>query len=436
MIILTDPIETFTFEKVVLFCKEANVEGVQLEYKQDLSSPRGLSRQFASMCNSRGGVIIIGVVEDKVGKPAQFDGVPLDGKMIDRIHQYATNVDPRPSYEVHHTNEVNGKVFILIRIYEGGRLPYYVQNDPSLYIRTGNITDPIGLASPETTELLFRKKDRAELARKNNLDRSIEVYKSAVLQADKERLAWVASEKSKYLKQVEQAKAEGSPIPKEPMFIGKLGTQVSMLTLTIQPFFPYGPLVLPRVIKDRVQEIRFTSRMGDYPDLNLRPIQDGLLNFEWGHNGAIDCQELYSNGLLYFAQDVLRPDDGVKKVYISHIAADLFVFLKAASLFYTLAKYQGSLIGSVKLEGIDGARLIRIVPNRWRPGAFWDDEKEVPVMDKYEWSIDINTSTLHDQKALQNYFIEFIREIYWSLGYEDAPEELLKAFLTDVGLLV
>lgn len=436
MIILNDPIDTFTFEKVVSFCKELNVEGDQLEYKQDLSSPRGLSRQFASMSNSRGGVIIIGVTEDKIGKPAQYDGLPMDGKMIERIHQYATNVDPRPSYEVHHTNEVNGKVFVLVRIYEGDRPPYYVQNDPSLYIRTGNITDPIGLASPETTELLFRKKDRAELARKNSLSRSSEVYKSAVIQADKERLEWIASEKTKYLKLVEQAKANGSAIPEEPKFIGKLGTQVSMLTITIQPFFPYKPLLSPRWIKDHIQDIRFTSHIGDFPDLNQRPIQDGLLNFEWGQNGAIDCQQLYSNGLLYFAQDVLRPRDGVKTIYISHIAADLYIFLRAASSFYSLAKYQGSLIGSVKLENIDGAKLIRIVPNGWRGGAFWDHEKEVPVMNEYEWPLDVSTSTIQDRATLQSYFFNFVREMYWSLGYEDVSEDLLKAFLKDVGLLV
>ena len=66
MVILNEPIDRFSFEKVVSFCQEGNIEGYQLEYKQDLSSQKGLSRQFASFSNSRGGVIVLGVVEDKI----------------------------------------------------------------------------------------------------------------------------------------------------------------------------------------------------------------------------------------------------------------------------------------------------------------------------------------------------------------------------------
>ena len=188
MKILNDPINTLTFQDIVEFCKEGIVEGIQLDYKRELP-PKGLAKHFASFSNTRGGVLVIGVEEDaKSSKPANWDGIVYDFKLIDKIHQYATNVDPRPSYDVFVTNEQNGRVFILVRIFEGDRTPYYVQNDANLYIRTGNITDLIGLASPEAAELLFGKKTKAEIARHNFIKRSAEIFKAANRRADKERL--------------------------------------------------------------------------------------------------------------------------------------------------------------------------------------------------------------------------------------------------------
>jgi hypothetical protein len=438
MVILNEPIDRFSFEKVVSFCQEGNIEGYQLEYKQDLSSQKGLSRQFASFSNSRGGVIVLGVVEDKIGKPVQYDGLIFDSKIIDRIHQYASNVEPRPLYDVHKTNEEKGKVFILVRVYEGDRPPYYVQNDPNLYIRTGSLTDPIGLAGPEATELLFHKMEKAELAQNNSIYRSTEVFNSALRQADKERLHWITTERNKHLQATQDAKMQGKIPPEEQKYPEKLGTQVSMLTLILQPYFPKNPLVSPRKLKEKIEEIRFTSTMGDFPDLNVKPIQDGLLHFKWNDDGSIHCHQLYSNGLLFFSEDVLRPgrEKDTKVIYLSHIAAYLFIFLNAAHRFFSLLNYQGAVLGYIELNNVDGARLKRITPNAYKSGLFWDYEKEVPIMDGYKWNINIDTSLLQDKVALQKYFVELIREIYWSVGYEDVSEDLLKAFLSDQRWLV
>ena len=154
MDILNKPINSFSFEDVSSFCQQGHIEGIQLDYKRDLP-PKGLAKHFAAFSNTRGGVMIIGVEEDKKSsKPATWKGVKNSGKLVDRIHQYASSVEPIPSYEVHVTNEKRGNVFILIRIFEGDRTPYYVQNDSNLWVRTGNIRNPIDIASPDYTEIL------------------------------------------------------------------------------------------------------------------------------------------------------------------------------------------------------------------------------------------------------------------------------------------
>lgn len=84
----------------------------------------------------------------------------------------------------------------------------------------------------------------------------------------------------------------------------------------------------------------------------------------------------------------------------------------------------------------NGAQLKRIVPNGYRGGLFWHEEEEVPLKNKYVWSIELETSILYDDVALQDHIVSFIKEIYWSLGYEDVSEDLLKAFLKQNGWLI
>jgi len=136
MDILNKAIKSFGFEEVVDFCKEKHPEGIQIDYKKEFPK-KGLSKHFAAFSNARGGVIIVGVDEDKrTSIPKSWSGIKNEGKLEERVHQFASNVKPIPAYELQTTDEKNGKVFLLIRIFEGDRTPYYVQNDANLWIRT------------------------------------------------------------------------------------------------------------------------------------------------------------------------------------------------------------------------------------------------------------------------------------------------------------
>lgn len=149
MDILNRSIQNFTFSDIANFCGQGIIEGIQLDYKKEV--PKDLAKHFAAFSNTRGGIIIIGVEEDpKTGRPIACNGVVYDAKIVDRIHQFASNVDPIPNYQLETTNAgPNGNVFILVRIFEGDRTPYYVQNDANLWIRTGNVSTPINIASPK-----------------------------------------------------------------------------------------------------------------------------------------------------------------------------------------------------------------------------------------------------------------------------------------------
>jgi len=426
MKILSKPINDFSFEDIVEFCKQGYIEGFQLDYKKELPS-KGLAKHFASFSNSRGGAIIIGVEEDKTGKPSTYDGITFDSKLADKIHQFATSVEPRPLYDLHVTNEAKGKVFILVRIYQGDRTPYYVHNVANIYVRSGNITDPISLASPEAVELLVGKKDKAKLARENYIRIARENYDAGLKVEERKRLKLIAVEKANY----QQPKEYHSQYYQKP-----LGTEVSILTILLQPYYPQKALCTPRDIKENIEQIRYRKGSADFPDLNLKPIQEGVYRFQHNNDGWLKCQQVFSAGLLYLAEDVLEQDATKKHIYIERIAVNYIMFLKALTNFYSQFNYQGAIYGYVELDGINGAQLKRIVPYGYGNGPFWHEDEEAPLKDKYVWKIEIETSLLHDDVALQNHIIGFIKEIYWSLGYEDVGEDLLKAFLKQNGWLV
>ncbi|MBD3281113.1 hypothetical protein GF389_06395, partial [Candidatus Dojkabacteria bacterium] len=180
MDLLHKNIDKLSFQDIVDFCKSKEPEGIQLDYKLEVS--RSLKKHFATFSNKRGGIIIIGVDEDrKTGLPIKYDGVTANEKHEEKLHQYAAELDPLPHYKVTRTDEHEGKVFILIRIFEGPTPPYYVQNDPNVYVRTGSVTkkydDRYDIASAEEQKLLFQKINESQNARTVNLEFASRIYK-------------------------------------------------------------------------------------------------------------------------------------------------------------------------------------------------------------------------------------------------------------------
>jgi len=433
MDILNKPINSFSFEDISSFCKQGHIEGIQLDYKRDLP-PKGLAKHFAAFSNTRGGVIIIGVEEDKKSsKLSAWKGIKNSGKLVDRIHQYASSVDPIPSYQVHTTNEKNGNTFILIRIFEGDRTPYYVQNDSNLWVRTGNIRNPIDIASPDYTEILFRKKEKAELTRKNNIEKALKVHEAGIIRAEKERQSSIAQEKYEFEKKKEQENSDLEFVPRTVM--AEVGTNVSMLTLVAQPFYPRRALIKPLDLLNQIDSLKIPAGRGNkgFPSSNMEPIPDGLFSFYWRYyDGMINCEQIYSNGLVFHSYDVLRLDNqGMKNIYLYDVFSSLIVFLKFLNNYYKQVKYQGSIVGSISLNNASDMMIRRIIPTGWR---VWEHKKS--LLPEYEWDLELDTRILNDKANLQIYFIEKIQEIYWSFGYKSKNEELFKAFLKENNWLI
>lgn len=418
MKILNSPIETLTFEDVALFCKEGFPEGVQVDYKKEFPK-NGFAKHLAAFSNMRGGVIIIGVEEDKkTGLPVAWKGVSEDAKQIEKIHQMACNVDPIPSYKVCATDKVDGKYFVLIRINEGDEAPYYVQNDSNVWVRTGNVSNSINIASPNELELLFGKKKKAEKARNLYLKMAEEVYENALKREEENRK-----------RQIELAKRKGDGSEKA-IYSNVLGSDASLCRISVQPHFPAEALLKPQEIKENLHEIQFNSHGYMFPQDHMLPNPQGLFFFGQDYDGRIECQQIYGQGLIHLVYDVREEDEsGRKFVPCWRIALKLFEMLQFAKSFYAKSGYQGGLDGFISLDNMENVYIDKL---KVRHGFSFDNDDK-SLLPYYKLDIRIDTNILKNEDSLKKWYVDTLRELHWYFGYDNIQDSAVDSFLREAG---
>ena len=432
MNILNIPINQLKFENIVSFCEEKLIEGIQLEYKKEFPK-KGLSKHFASMSNTRGGLIIIGIEEDeKIGIPRSWNGIKNEGKLIDRVHQYAAQVEPIPKYEVFCTDEKDGNVFVLIRIFEGDSTPYYVQNDANIWIRTGNITNPIDIASIDALELLFRKNEKAELARLLYINQAENIYRAALDRGEKERKQIIANESRKF--EIDQ-KRSGITEPDFSKFSPSciqsiLGTDTSMCTILLQPFYPRKAYIKPFDLKNEIQKFKVSNRNTDIPNNNQETTPEGILHFNYVKStGRIQCEQFFCNGLIFGTDDILRTNpDGFKFINLSTISEMLYAYLILTQKFHTFLGYQGKIYGHLKIENLFDTYVYQLIPRKY---AHFNSDPKAILLPEYKWDLEIDTNILNNHDTLLDFFIDTMNYIHVSFNFAPLKEEYYKELLKE-----
>ncbi|MBN1639109.1 MAG: ATP-binding protein [Ignavibacteriales bacterium] len=413
MNIINTNIEKINFSDIESFCDEQQIEGVQLEYKKEFPK-KGLAKQIASFSNTRGGLLIIGIEEDeKIGIPKSYDGVINDGKLLERVHQYASQVEPIPSYQATATDEKNGKVFILIRVFEGEHTPYFVQNDSNIWVRTGNISNPIDHASPDALELLYKKREKAEQQRKIQIERTVEISKAAIERQEKKRIVAVSQgEESDRLRIIDK----------------EVGSNVSMCNVTLQPYFPNKNFIDPYQLKQSLEKLITSNYSYTFPEAyQVETIPYGTLSCHWRSNdGFVQIEQIFGNGLISNARDLAFIDEnGNRSIYLAWIAITTLSTLQAAANYYKLVGYQGIIIGNISFENIKGSFVRPIKPDGWSLHFF---EYHTCLLDSYKWEINTDTFILGNKKSLDSLIRDIMDEIYVSFNYSPPGEKLYNAF--------
>jgi hypothetical protein len=89
MRLITATITSLTWQDVLDFCSVGLPEGTTIDYKRDI--PSELERTIAAMANTSGGVVLIGVDEDRsTTKPvAPPLGLSLTRGLAEKVTMYA-----------------------------------------------------------------------------------------------------------------------------------------------------------------------------------------------------------------------------------------------------------------------------------------------------------------------------------------------------------
>ncbi len=129
-------------------------EGLNVEFKQRFSSPEKIAKEMIAFANMRGGVILLGVDDDK-----SIYGIESEKSDIDLIKETAEKFcEPKVDYQIEHFN-IENKDILAIEIIESKIKPHRLQDykkeldlkSAQVYLR---VNDKSVLASKEMIKLL------------------------------------------------------------------------------------------------------------------------------------------------------------------------------------------------------------------------------------------------------------------------------------------
>lgn len=313
---------------------------------------------------------------------------------------------------------VDGKVFLLIRVNEGGAPPYTPKKDPTVYMRTGNITTPLGPADTEIVRELYAKRTNAEGVRKANVARSKAVLLSMLEQGD--------------LRRGEQMLHSEEPDGSKRFLLSELDDDFPMLTAYLQPFYPGRELAEPREMYAALADVRVLNRREQgraFPaESGIRPMARGMLvvNFMGKNDLSFSADQVYATGFFSHSEHSGRGvrGDEAEKLFLPDIARVLYTTLRFGRKLYNRFGYSGLTQGAVALTGAKG-RPVRLILAEQQ----WQAQYSLAIDAAYRWLIEADTHQLSDDAWVREYFYRTMREIYWDLGVEDVDEQTFDTFL-------
>jgi len=314
--ILTEVLNKFAFEDIQSFAKEGKAESVQLDYKKDFQTDEKMAQLITAFANTRGGVIVIGIGENRSnGTPISWDGIE-DGRHEERVAQIMSGIHPVPAFEVYKTNAVNNRVFVLIRVFEGDETPYYPHNDSNLWIRTGSIKKSVEIASPEMAELLYKKAEKATLARKQNEKLATFNYDCYLVNREKEK-------KREAVEEASRLQIKEKPIEKNK----------TILEVLFQPYFPHKDFVKPQNTEQIIQDSYASNAVYSFPIRDMwESVDNGMIFFK--DIDELICQQVFANGLICSSHEISRTTKRGRETHLGWLTGELFITLKGAKTYW------------------------------------------------------------------------------------------------------
>lgn len=336
MRLLTAPITSLTWQDVLDFCGLGLPESTTLDYKREI--PAELDRTVAAMANTSGGLILIGVEEDRTStKPI----LPLIGLQVvrglpERITNLCiANLAPPLVPEIAVVEEASGTcAVIVVRVPQSHQAPHAVSRNTKVYLRRGGTNSPEDIATLDELDWL-----------KSGRQRSID-FRETLYRRAQDRF-------SQFLRGFDGSNAKPQRVERD-----------GMLSLAFCPSYPKEMFAPPPALRDVLRDIRVRDYYGtdhEFPlgSLNGVIVQDGfIVHASIGGGDWVHHTELNSFGLLFFKESLLHPvkvnDREYRVMRASEVFCRLDEMFDCAMKFFERIDFNGSLQFRMHLENLVG----------------------------------------------------------------------------------
>lgn len=422
-----------TTDDVRAFCQKQNKEGINLDYKKDFSSPKKIAKTIASMANTLGGWIVIGVEDTGDDKPK----LPVDGLEYDKqlaltvTNLVIDNISP-PSLPIVHVCDPDkkNKTFVILYVQESKDAPHWLFNENKLCVRLADrssSTEWERLASADEWEYLRQKREKA-----------LEVYKTHKSLLDDLFDAYDFKSEYEYNRSKSNSLTNSVSSMPMPRLVGEENTK-EKLNIVISPKYPTQELFAVKDAQDIIEDIKFKDAYGtsDYfpfRDLNARynTFQEGAhFYFADEDREKINYFALNQFGMFSFKNNILNYDTRLSSdtVRLDQLLVQFKQNLLFAQKLYEKFNYLGIINVDVLVDGCSWMKLISTTDSLFS-SAF---NLESPLS-TIHFNADTSLTDLNDTTALMKIVQDFYDEIANSFRWEPLRRSSLKDILEPFGI--
>jgi hypothetical protein len=385
------PIDDITIQDIERFLHSGAREKTLFELKKQF--PSRLEKIIASMANTFGGMILIGVEETATGEGIlPVIGVPLEAGLRERVVKIGLDAIYPPlipevrvvDFKSNPSLLEPDRAVVVIRVHESEEAGHAVDRRTTVYVRADNVSDWMRKATVEESEWFHRKRQKS------------------------------LTEKARIIQQAQQHAQQ---------YLGRLRTRYQRSTsepkgrfiVWTVPTFPRLSIATPKALFDTTQTLirrDYQTSPGSFPYGSRCPVLDGLYLAD-NETSEFYFTEIHQQGLIYteheFRWDKYQPNDS--EFFPGGAAMLLRIAAEFGCAVYERFGYFGLCDLHLSLVGV-------------KDRAIKSSYHTMPRMMDDSMAVQRTISAHIDNDDLFSICKEMIREVYWAFGLEVSNERL------------
>lgn len=423
-----------TFADVVSFCDQQITEGLNLDYKRDLSSLPKIVKALVSFANTNGGWLVIGV-DDEDDKPKlPVTGMDFEDNFVQKVNNsIISTVSPivLPFYQVCPSDD-GKRAFLIAYMPQSASTPHWMSYGGKniLFTRVADRAkgeDWEKYASGHEWEMLRDRRQSSVSLRDELAELLQDIFEArADYQNDEDD------------KKEEDTSGLGYRAALTPVLLPGRHFEGTQL-ITLLPEFPQSPVTDTATVQHALLYEPISNGLNDHRHQVPDTRGDDAPIYQYG--ASTHHKDEYSKNHYFFGADIygnIMNVDPIEKrrkygqeqehtfIEISHIITCIDGVLRFAQKYYSKIGVVGNLLLRVEFEGEKNCVLFKTNANSFP----WDTHHPPRnITGRYLVRKKIDTNVLDDADARNRVIFDITKEIFHSFNYAYFNEDDLVALI-------